>query len=219
MDGFKTFLTQVTSRRNLADEVLECELKQETDLYRRDILEANMKLKRPNSTVDEKIREIRKLGVMSWTGGPSASKFAKKYFVDYLEWLGDPEQSDNLRIALLKSIVEISWLNDDVKSALSEKNILKTISHILDENKDTCEEIQRWAAYTLLCLATGSHIVQRELLKIDDLEPKLRKLSLDSWYYWKINAAGLLTQLLDLKEISTSFNDIVDHEDTAMTFW
>ena len=219
MDGFKTFFTQVTSRRNLADEVAECELKQETDLYKRDILEANMKLKKPNSTVEEKIREIRKIGVMSWTGGPSAAKFAKTYLVGYLEWLGDPEQPDNLRIALLKSIVEISWLNDEIKATLSEKNILKTISNILDENTDTYEEIQRWAAYTLLCLATGSHIVQRELLKIDDLEPKLRKLSLDSWYYWKINAAGLLTQLLDLKEVTISFYDAVDHEDPTMTYW
>ena len=218
MESFRKRLTQVASfiTSGIETDEVDAELKRETDLYKRDIREADIKLKRPNLSVEEKIGHIRTFGIMSWTGGPAISKFACKYLLQHLVLLGEPRQPLKLRIALLNSIVEISWLNDEIKERLVGNNVLKTVFDILEEDRDGVLELQRWAVYTLLCLATGSYVVQSAMLQLTRFEPKIWKMTIKSWPTWKSNPATKLIQLLNIKEEDT---DSSDDEDKVAAFW
>ena len=216
MESFSKRLTQIASYRNVGGEAADDKLKRETDLYKRDIIDANTNLQKPNISLEEKIHHIRKLGLMSWTGGQGISKFTGKILLEHIGPLGQPEQPDTLSIAILKSIVEVSWLNDEIKETFAENNVLKVVYDILHENRGKGTELHRWAVYTLLCLATGNYKVQSELLKFKHLEYKLRKLAQESWPNWKRNAAVQLTQMLNLmEEPRVSQND----SERVETFW
>ena len=218
MEIFRRRLSKFASFKisgNEADEE-DAELIRETDLYKRDIREANLKLKRQNLSVEEKASHIRKFGIMSWTGGPAISKFACKYLLEHLVLLGEPSQPNKLRIALLNSIVEISWLNDEIKVKLVQNNILIILLDILQEVEDGVLDVQRFAVYTLLCLATGSYAVQIALMQLTELEPRLWRMTLRSWPTWKSNPAVKLIQLLNIKEEDA---DSPDDDDKVVTFW
>ena len=216
MESFRKRFTHVTSTANHEDEEIDLELKRENDLYKCDILEASIKLKRSNITIEDKIRHVRKMGIISWTGGAGISKYASKYIFEYIEILRETKESPKLRIALLKSIIEISWLNEEIKESMLEKNALAIIASILDENENDCTDLQYWAVYTLLCLGSGSYTVQKQLLQLGNLGKQLRKLSQERWPSWTYNEALKLIELLGLPEEEDSSNN---DDDTIVDFW
>lgn len=200
---------------NSEDDAVEDELRRENDFYKRDVLKASSKLKGTNLSVDEKIKFLRQIGSRSWTGGSGISKYASKYLLEHFGILEGTVQPPQLKIALLQCIVEISWLNEDIKTNFVEKNLLEYMSKILDEDGDDIN-VKRWVVYTLLCFATGSYTMQTAILKLDNLGPKLRRLSHEIWPEWTYNEALKLIELLGIPDDDDSSNN---DDDTTADFW
>lgn len=127
------------------------------------------------------------------------SKFAWKYISQFLWILREPDEHSRLKIAAIKAIIEVSWLNTDVKDSIRRSNILGTIYEMLVSSSPETADQKRWAVYGLLCLATDNNMVQVEILQFADLVRTLKEVSELSWDGWKNNEALKLIELLDVK--------------------
>ena len=194
-------IQKLRQRHGSADnQVLESEFRNETDLYKKDVLEAYIMLRRPTASMEERIGYLRKIGAASWTGGSATAKFTCKYISEFLWILREPDEPPRLKIALIKTVIEITWLNDDVKEQFLHMNILDILYDIIDTEAASDTEVQRWAVYALLCLATGNYGLQIRMLQFPTLPRQLRRLSKEIWVNWSNNEALKLCELLDLPE-------------------
>ena len=134
------------------------------------------------------------------------SKFAWKYISQFLWILREPDEQSRLKIAVIKAIIEVSWLNTDVKDSIRSSNIVGVLYQMLESGNPEMDDQKRWAVYALLCLATDDCMVQVEILKFADLARTLKEVSELSWDGWKNNEALKLNELLNVK--------VQEHEDS-----
>ena len=127
------------------------------------------------------------------------SKFAWNYISQFLWILREPDEQQRLKIAVIKAIIEVSWLNTDVKDSIRSSNIVGALYQMLESSSPETEDQKRWAVYALLCLATDDCMVQEEILQFADLALTLKEVSELSWDGWKNNEALKLTELLDME--------------------
>ena len=192
MEHVKRCLT--FTKNNQTDQ--EDQANREPNAYKRDISTAYAKFKRHGVSIDEKIKLLKKLGGLAWTGGLSASKLASKYLGDILLILDEPNAPAKLSTAVIKALVEITWHNDEIKEGLRSTHVLQKLYNILVMRDPELKELQQWAVYAMLCLATDHHHNQIELLRIEDLPHSLHEMSEQSWTGWTNNEASKLFELL-----------------------
>eukprot|EP00794_Sanderia_malayensis_P003152 gene3152-3621_t len=188
----------------------------ETDLYKKGIYIAWMSSKRLGISLDEKVKMIRKIGNLAWTGGTAASKFASGYLPSIVELLREPTMPTRLVITLINAVVSICWTHNDVIDKHRDMNVLQTLYDILESSgcREESSDLQRWVVYAMLCLVSDNSANQRELVKFPKLPHTLRALSKEIWRGWQYNEALKLSEILgwDLEKQEMLEEDEEDDE-------
>ena len=168
---------------------------QADDGFCRDIIYSIRKLDHYLSlSVEEKIESIRRIGIVSWTGGPLALRKAGDQIPRFLKIY--PSECIEVKIEIIKALSQICCLNQAYQNIIRTEGFLKDIVDFLRLHDPTQIELQKWIIYTLLTLLADNIENQRYILNIRHCEKTFSNYQTESWYTWNRNEANMLISML-----------------------
>lgn len=168
---------------------------QAEDSFCRDIVYSSNKLEQYMTlSQEEKIDSIRRLGIISWTGGPIALRRAGNQISRLASIF--PSESLEIKIEIIKAISQICCLNPPYQNFLRECGFLDQLIEVLKIDDEELVMLQKWIIYCLSCLVVENVDSQRHLIRVEGMSGIISKYQTESWYTWEKNEANFLLNLL-----------------------
>jgi len=165
------------------------------DNYCRDIIFAIRKLDQvAPSTVEEKIDAIRRIGNVSWTGGPLALRRAGGQ-IPKLVQLFEIEAIE-LRTEVIKTLAAICVMNRQYQETLRVNGFLNTMIDFLRLEVSEFVELQKWILYCVLCVLVENVENQRYVLDFPHTQATFSRYQTETWHVFKRNIALELSNML-----------------------
>ncbi|XP_078355164.1 armadillo-like helical domain-containing protein 2 [Oculina patagonica] len=167
------------------------------NLFERDILIATKKLA-SSSNIPERTQAVKDLGHLSWSGGPSAAKFAGNQLVNLLSVLNNPSEPTVLKMFTIQAISEICCANKENQDKARCYGLIEKLTEVLSTTEPELSALRRSSAACLLTLACENLENQKTLLGTNRLQDYLTSVSAENWTAWEENEAAQLITFLGL---------------------
>merc|ERR1712193_9104 len=166
------------------------------DNYCRDIIFSIRKLEQiAPSTTEEKIEAIRRIGNVSWTGGPLALRRAGAQ-IPRLVALFHADDMLEMRMEVIKTLATICICNRTYQDLMRTNGFLKTLLDFLRLDVPEEIELQKWIIYCVLCLLVDNVENQRYCLEIPHTRKTFSKYQTEQWFSFNRNIALELSNML-----------------------
>ncbi|XP_054841837.1 armadillo-like helical domain-containing protein 2 [Eublepharis macularius] len=151
------------------------------------------------------------IGLLAYTGGVSCGAPASEYIQDMINILIMPESSRKMRIAVLKGLCGVCYINYTNQNAAKELHLADILLAFLDEEEDedsTDDEqdiiiVKFWVCY-LMTVVSCNNLPYLKLFQDSGgqmLENRLESLSSMEWFGWPANYAEIMLSLLGYQKI------------------
>lgn len=168
---------------------------QAEDSYVRDIMYSLRKLHHINvATTEEKVESIRRIGIVSWMGGPQALKKAGSQVTRFIKLY--QFECYEVKIEIIKALSQICSLNRECQQVVKNEGFLREICDTLKMNQQDQMELYKWLIYAIICMITDNVENQRFVLSIPSLKETVGLYRTETWYSWKRNEANTLFNML-----------------------
>ncbi|CAH3033528.1 unnamed protein product, partial [Porites lobata] len=167
------------------------------NLFERDILVATKKLA-CLSNLSERIQAVKDLGHLSWSGGPSAARFAGNQLVNLLSLLNDHNEPTVLKMFTVQAISEICCANKENQDKARFYGLIDKLTEMLCTTELDLSSLRRSITACLLTLSCENLENQKTLLHTTGLQEHLASVSFENWSAWEENEAAQLMKFLGL---------------------
>jgi len=147
-------------------------------------------------TNEEKIEHIRRIGIVSWTGGPQALANAGAQVGRFIQLYALEETTTEVKIEIIKTLSLICCLNKSYQNQIRESGFLNDMLNTLRINNPKIIDLQKWIIYTLNTVTSNNTENQRYVLLFADLKDTLCKYQTESWFSWRKNEATHIIKAL-----------------------
>ncbi|XP_062985859.1 armadillo-like helical domain-containing protein 2 [Elgaria multicarinata webbii] len=144
------------------------------------------------------------IGLLAYTGGITAAELASQYIQDMIDILIMPDTSGKVRIAMLKGLCGVCYINYANQNKAKESHLTEILISYLDEDEDSPEAdpdliiVKFWVCYlmTIVCCNNIPYIKLFHEVGGQMLQKRLESLSNMEWFGWPQNYATLMSVLI-----------------------
>ncbi|XP_053458051.1 armadillo-like helical domain-containing protein 2 [Nycticebus coucang] len=152
--------------------------------------------------LEKRAEAARQIGLLAFTGGPTAGKFATEYMKEVAYLLQYEEMAPKLKILLIQSVACWCYLNPVSQKKAKHMQFIPIFISFFEKSSDssiTNENevlVKFWACYALSAMTCNNSSVVRELREYHNLKHHLHELAGYCWRGWSENFAEVLYFLI-----------------------
>ncbi|XP_060045267.1 armadillo-like helical domain-containing protein 2 [Erinaceus europaeus] len=148
---------------------------------------------------DKRAQAAYKIGLLSFTGGPTAAKFAADYMKEVAQLLQDEKLKPKIQILLLQSVACWCYLNPASQKKAVKLQFIPVLIELLDFKRESTKRerslsllVKFWICYTLSVIVCNNELCTKELKEHYTLKYHLQVLAAENWSEWPENFAEVL---------------------------
>ncbi|XP_027457826.2 armadillo-like helical domain-containing protein 2 [Zalophus californianus] len=161
-------------------------------------------LKDESLAVEKRAQAAYQIGLLAFTGGPTAGKFADEYMKEVAHLLKDHDMAPKVKILLLQSIACWCYLNPVSQKRAKHLKFIPILVEVFEDklNSTTKSEINNsllvkfWTCYVLSVMTCNNLSCIKELKNHRILKYHLQILATENWSGWPENFAEVLYVLI-----------------------
>ncbi|XP_012890642.1 PREDICTED: uncharacterized protein C6orf229 homolog [Dipodomys ordii] len=154
--------------------------------------------------IEERAKAAQKIGLLAFTGGPTAAKYATEYMKEVISLLQNQSFAPKIQILLLQSVASWCYLDPvsqkraqhlqiiPILITFFESSFESTINSELDSNL----HVRFWTCYALSVMTCNNLTLMKELRECPKLKYHLQMLASENWSGWPENFAEVLYFLI-----------------------
>ncbi|XP_060100340.1 armadillo-like helical domain-containing protein 2 [Heteronotia binoei] len=164
--------------------------------------------------IDERAKAAHYIGLLAYTGGVVSRAPASEYIQDMTDMLIMADTSRKVKIALLKGLCGLCYLNYNNQTHAKELHLPDILLAFLDEDEDEDDEdssgddqdiiiVKFWVCYlmTVVCCNNIPYLKLFQETGGEMLENRLESLSSMEWFGWPANYAEVMLSLLGYQHV------------------
>ncbi|XP_003788431.1 uncharacterized protein C6orf229 homolog [Otolemur garnettii] len=161
-------------------------------------------LKDNSLSLEKRAEAARQIGLLAFTGGPTAGKFATEYMKEVAYLLQYEKMAPKLKILLIQSVACWCYLNPVSQKKAKNMRFIPIFISCLEKSSEspTTNEnevlVKFWTCYALSAMTCNNSSVVRELREYPNLKYHLHELAGYCWRGWSENFAEVLYFLIGL---------------------
>ncbi|XP_008145530.1 armadillo-like helical domain-containing protein 2 [Eptesicus fuscus] len=171
--------------------------------HKEKIVALGQMLKNKFLTIEERAQAAHRIGLLAFTGGPMAGRFAAEYMKEVALLLQNAQVAPKTRILLLQSVACWCYLNPITQKRAKFLKLVPILTAIFDtvpesasKNVNSSLLLKFWACYTLSVMTCNNVSYMEELREYQSLKHHLQALSRENWEGWPENFAEVLYFLI-----------------------
>ncbi|XP_076999627.1 armadillo-like helical domain-containing protein 2 [Tamandua tetradactyla] len=161
-------------------------------------------LRNKSLPMEKRAQAAYRIGMLSFTGGPTAGKFATEYMKDIADLLGNQKMVPQIKILLLQGVACWCYLNPVSQRKAKHLNFLPILIGLIEGKVDSITKsetnnnllVKFWSCYVLSVITCNNLSCMKELKEHRPLKYHLQILANDNWSGWPENFAEVLYFLI-----------------------
>ncbi|XP_016071738.1 PREDICTED: uncharacterized protein C6orf229 homolog [Miniopterus natalensis] len=162
------------------------------------------KLKNQSLAVEERAQAAYRMGMLAFTGGPTAGKFAAKHMKEVALLLQQPKMEPKTRILLLQSVACWCYLNPVAQKRAKFLQFVPVLTALLESLPESGSKtaissnllVKFWTCYVLSVMICNNLSFMEELKDQQSLKCHLQVLASENWVGWPENFAEVVYFLI-----------------------
>ncbi|XP_012862659.1 armadillo-like helical domain-containing protein 2 [Echinops telfairi] len=160
-------------------------------------------------TMEKRAQAAYRIGILAYTGGPTAGKFAAEYMKEVHDLLQNHVLVPDTKILLLQSVA--CWCYSNPTSQIRAKllNFIPLLVGFLEEKHESATKreasrrllVKFWSCYVLSVITCNNMSCIKVLRECTNVKYQLQALALENWSGWPENFAEVLYFLVGFHKI------------------
>ncbi|XP_037376640.1 armadillo-like helical domain-containing protein 2 [Talpa occidentalis] len=154
--------------------------------------------------IEKRAQAAYKIGLLAYTGGPTAGKFAAEYMKEVANLLNHQEMTPRTRILLLQSVACWCHLNPVSQKRAKRMQFINVLIKFFEQKYDSTIKsqinsnllIKFWICYVLSVMTCNNVLCMNALKEHTHLKYHLQMLASENWAGWPENFAEVLYFLI-----------------------
>ncbi|XP_017360721.1 armadillo-like helical domain-containing protein 2 [Cebus imitator] len=154
--------------------------------------------------IEKRAQAAKEIGLLAFTGGPPAGKFAAEYMKEVARLLQDEELAPNIKILLLQSVACWCYLNPFSQKRARSLQFIPILISFLEGSFESSTEseinsyllLKFWTCYVLSVMTCNNSSYVKELKDHKNLKDCLQTMASMDWTGWPENFAQVLYYLI-----------------------
>ncbi|XP_039072654.1 armadillo-like helical domain-containing protein 2 [Hyaena hyaena] len=161
-------------------------------------------LKNQSLAVEKRAQAAYRIGLLAFTGGPTAGKYAAEHMKEVANLLQNHQMAQKVKILLLQSVACWCYLDPVSQKKAKHFKFIPILTEIFEDKVDSGirSETNRsllvkfWACYALSVMTCNNLSCTKELRDCTNLKYHLQILASENWSGWPENFAEVLYFLI-----------------------
>ncbi|XP_070252231.1 armadillo-like helical domain-containing protein 2 isoform X2 [Myotis yumanensis] len=160
-------------------------------------------LRNKSLAIEERAQAAYRIGLLAFTGGPTAAKFAAEHMKEVAHLLQSAQAAPEARILLLQSVACWCYLNPITQRRAKFLQLIPILMAIFGNAPESSKtdvnntlQVKFWACYTLSVMTCNNLSYVEELREHSKFKYQLQALAQKDWAGWPENFAEVLYFLI-----------------------
>ncbi|XP_007948008.1 armadillo-like helical domain-containing protein 2 [Orycteropus afer afer] len=172
----------------------------ESIFHKEKILVLGHMLRNTSLAIEKRAEAGYRIGILAFTGGPTAGKFAAEYMKEVHELLQNHDIVPKIKVLLLQSVACWCYLNPVSQRRARLLHFIPLLVGFIEEIHESTTQseinshllVKFWTCYALSVMTCNNSPCMKELRGYSSMKYQLQILAIQNWSGWPENFAEVL---------------------------